>query len=341
MNANGANAKRVTLDDALADLRRPFMPAVIRAKPLTQPASDSKSTSAFYLDSRMVVARLDHVVGPGAWSDAYTLLCDAQDAPRLGFPVECRLTVLGVTKADVGQIAPREKPDDKAWKSAYSDALKRAAVKFQVGAFLYALPRLRAEVRIYKGKAQGFTPDGQADLMRRYTAWLESPANVYGDPLDHGDIGLSDDEHDREPEELDRQETAGDPTRDFTPRGWNELMPLWERFDPSHPWNEWIVEASRALYKSPPKQLEPAARQVLFQKCCTAYFNLDEAMGGNDFPPPTRAQVQAAFAPVVGGVVLEGPRVRMSPDETDLPLAEPVSGPDDKWHDSGETGGVE
>ncbi|RTH01947.1 Rad52/22 double-strand break repair protein, partial [Thermus scotoductus] len=46
--------------------------------------------------------------------------------------VRCRLTILGITKEDVGE--------GDSLKAAFSDALKRAAVKFGVSRYLYSLP---------------------------------------------------------------------------------------------------------------------------------------------------------------------------------------------------------
>jgi len=48
--------------------------------------------------------------------------------------VKCRLTVLGVTKEDVGEGG--------TLKAAFSDALKRAAVKFGVGRHLYEMEKV-------------------------------------------------------------------------------------------------------------------------------------------------------------------------------------------------------
>src|SRR5205807_4549569 len=68
------------------------------------------------------------------WEDAYKLLPDGS--------VMCRLRVkLGdrwITKTDVG--SPSEQPDlGDRLKAAFSDALKRAAVKFGIGRYLYRL----------------------------------------------------------------------------------------------------------------------------------------------------------------------------------------------------------
>jgi hypothetical protein len=102
-------------------------PAVVRG---------TRCLALHYLDSRLVMDRLDDVVGVAGWQDQYTLLP--------GGEVECRLSVrIGgewVTKVDVG--GQSEQPDEgDRMKAAYSDALKRAAVKFGIGRYLYRLPQ--------------------------------------------------------------------------------------------------------------------------------------------------------------------------------------------------------
>lgn len=170
----------------LTDLRRPFTAGAVKMRPLGKPGNDGKAAAVFYIDSRLAVERLNAVVGPADWSDSYRLLSPAEVSNSLFFPVECSLTVCGVTKTDVGQ-GSTQTLDDKCWKTAYSDALKRAAVKFGVGAFLYAMPRMRAHVRVVNGRAAGFTKDGQADLIEGYEFWLSNKElNPFGEPLDHG-----------------------------------------------------------------------------------------------------------------------------------------------------------
>jgi hypothetical protein len=181
----------MTLKDALPELRRPFTPAAIKMKPqaTTGEGAAMKGLVTYYLDARLVVERLNEVVGPEAWSDSYRMLCEGVHAPAVGIPVECSLTVLGSTKTDVGQIAPGN-PDDKAWKSAYSDAFKRAAVKFSIGAYLYGGAGGWAPVKVgANGKAQGFTPDGLRQGRATYAKWISEPRmkELFGEPLDHGD----------------------------------------------------------------------------------------------------------------------------------------------------------
>jgi hypothetical protein len=81
-----------------------------------------------YIDARAVMDRLDEVVGPAAWSDDYV------DGPSGG--TKCALTVMGVTKHGIGMAGDKE--SEKA-KSEESDSLKRAAVKFGIGRYLYDL----------------------------------------------------------------------------------------------------------------------------------------------------------------------------------------------------------
>ncbi len=173
-------------DEILAKLRAPFAPSAIKFKPQATTQDQSKGLVVFYVDARLIAARLNAAVGVGGWCDEYQVI---SHDPKLGLPVECRLTVLGVTKADVGQLASAAGVDEKAWKSTYSDALKRAAVKFGLGAYLYVLPSPWVETKVGRnGKAQGFTEAGQAAARKAYESWLKSPANTYGDPIDHGEV---------------------------------------------------------------------------------------------------------------------------------------------------------
>ena len=181
-----------TIAAANEHLQRPFTRDAVKIKPQATAERDGKMVGlvTFYVDSRLVVERLNTVVGAGNWGDTYRLLCDGRDAPGLGFPVECALTVCGVTHVDVGQIDPSGKPDNKSWKSAYSDALKRAAVKFRIGAYLYGTPNVWAECKVGRnGKAQGFSDAGRKVALDAYDKWLKAQVvPVLGQPLDHGDV---------------------------------------------------------------------------------------------------------------------------------------------------------
>lgn len=115
-------------------LAEPFPADAISWKPQT--IKGDKAMAVAYIDARDVQDRLDTVLGTASWQDEYEVLNDGS--------VICRLRLkLGeewITKTDVG--SPSEQPDGgDRLKAAFSDALKRAAVKFGVGRFLYSFPR--------------------------------------------------------------------------------------------------------------------------------------------------------------------------------------------------------
>lgn len=125
-----ADAKQLSLA-----LTAPFPPDAVHWKPLT--VKGNRALAAAYLDARAVMQRLDSVFGVGGWKDRYTITAGGSVVCTLSVKVEGEW----VEKTDVG--SPSEQPDDgDKLKAAFSDALKRAAIKLGVGRYLYRLPRL-------------------------------------------------------------------------------------------------------------------------------------------------------------------------------------------------------
>lgn len=128
--------------ELFAALAAPFSPEEVRVR--------SQAGREFeYVTARTVMNRLDEVVGPANWWDDYTPMENA---------VVCRLTIRlpdgeTLTKSDAGGFTTTVDASDYE-KSGFSDAFKRAAVKFGVARYLYGdgiPPSLRealaAEVR--------------------------------------------------------------------------------------------------------------------------------------------------------------------------------------------------
>lgn len=116
--------------DALGE---PFDPREVKFKP--QAVSGARAMAIGYVDARAIMDRLDSVVGPAGWQDDYECLPDGG--------VVCRLKLLvdgqWIVKVDVG--SPSEQPDEgDRRKAAFSDSLKRAAVHWGIGRYLYRLP---------------------------------------------------------------------------------------------------------------------------------------------------------------------------------------------------------
>jgi hypothetical protein len=123
----------MTATEILNALSAPFDPADIHFKP--QAISGNRCLAVAYLDARAVMDRLDAVCGVN-WSDSYDVLPNGSVVCRLSIVVDGQTIV----RADVG--SPSEQPDDgDRMKAGFSDALKRAAVKFAIGRYLYRLPK--------------------------------------------------------------------------------------------------------------------------------------------------------------------------------------------------------
>lgn len=114
-------------------LAAPFEPSEVKFKPAV--VTGNRAMALAYVDARVIQDRLDDVLGVSGWQDSYKCLPDGSVVCRL----RLRLGGEWITKMDVG--GPSEQPDGgDRLKAAFSDALKRAAVKFGVGRYLYRLP---------------------------------------------------------------------------------------------------------------------------------------------------------------------------------------------------------
>jgi hypothetical protein len=124
---------RPEVDQIARALAAPFQLEEVRFKPAV--VSGSRALALAYVDARAIQDRLDDVLGVMGWQDSYKCLEDGSVVCRL----RLRLGDEWITKMDVG--SPSEQPDGgDRLKAAFSDALKRAAVKFGIGRYLYRLP---------------------------------------------------------------------------------------------------------------------------------------------------------------------------------------------------------
>jgi len=109
--------------EILDELKKPFPEVKWRAGATTK--DKTKALALAYIESRDVMDRLDEVVG-GNWE----FRCHPEG-------IWGALTVCGVTREDVGDAGEGE---FATRKSAASDALKRCAVHFGIGRYLYRFP---------------------------------------------------------------------------------------------------------------------------------------------------------------------------------------------------------
>jgi hypothetical protein len=173
-------------DSSIFDnLREPFNTSCIewlpkKVLPPRNPDRNGKGVgralALCYIDARSVMARLDEVVGPQNWQDAYRVE---------GARTICRLSIRIEMEAGSGNFVWVGKEDGsgdtafEAEKGGISGAFKRAAVKWGIGRYLYDVPEVWADcnvtVRESRGKPQvyhnGWTEEGERDLARALASW--------------------------------------------------------------------------------------------------------------------------------------------------------------------------
>lgn len=117
----------------IANLSKPFPPEDIEWRVGNISRDGSKCSLLAYITSRAVMDRLDAVVGPENWKDEY------HPSP-LGNGYECRLSIRMGDGSWITKVDGAEPTQIESIKGAYSDSLKRAAVKWGIGRYLYRLP---------------------------------------------------------------------------------------------------------------------------------------------------------------------------------------------------------
>src|SRR4051812_21414911 len=198
--------------DAARDLRRPIAAAEVRFKVQavrwTKRDGPDKVASAAqvvaYMDARTVIARLN-LLFPGAWqaqTDALPLEMRLTRRNADGALTPIRVTEQGEAKADDPlyyrcrlRIAEATFEDVGAGddpKAAYSDAIKRAAVRAGIGESLYATdsPWLRVggadgQLRVSRAGKPYLDERTTRWLRRMYEAWLTRAGAIFGEPLPH------------------------------------------------------------------------------------------------------------------------------------------------------------
>lgn len=124
------------MTDLFAALSAPFAPSCVSWRVGSTNAEKTKGMALAFINSRDVQDRLDEAVGPENWQDRYEF-----HGPRTICYLALRIDGEWVTKADGAGDS-----DVESEKGAISDALKRAAVKWGIGRYLYHLPSPWVEI---------------------------------------------------------------------------------------------------------------------------------------------------------------------------------------------------
>lgn len=116
-----------------------------------------------YIDARDVMQRLDDVLGVDGWQSSIT----ETPSGRVLCTLRCRINGDWIAKTDGAGST-----DVEGDKGAISDALKRAAVQFGIGRYLYSLPSPWVEIDQYgrftaPAMPEWATPEGYNKLLER------------------------------------------------------------------------------------------------------------------------------------------------------------------------------
>lgn len=196
-------------------LRRPFHHNAVKWLPVGGLTKRGSQAFMPHIDASLVIERLSEV--DPCWSEVSRPMINNTEkdgADPFGIkhmlPWECTLTVHGVTRTGRGQLGPtgprnNQKPpqvDDKHIKSAESDALKRAALRFGVGAYLRAIPMIYLDKQTNGGEAFSTRGEGKDEkfgflskigkrvLRDSYMEVVQHQAFIdhYGAMVDYGDV---------------------------------------------------------------------------------------------------------------------------------------------------------
>ena len=133
----------------------PFPAEAVHWKPQKVSLQGNRALAVAYLDAREVAQRLDEVVGPLGWQVVHQILGDQLVT---GIGIRDPTSASWIWKWDSGFVGRREGEDErgagepdprrrsedeeKSRKGTLSDGLKRAAVLWGIGRYLYRLPKV-------------------------------------------------------------------------------------------------------------------------------------------------------------------------------------------------------
>jgi len=112
------------------ELKKPFPETAIHWRIGARNKEKTKGLPLAYIDARDVMDRLDFVLGFDGWEDSYTETQSGRVICTLACMINDKLVIRSDGAGDTGT---------EGEKGAISDALKRAAVKFGIGRYLYGL----------------------------------------------------------------------------------------------------------------------------------------------------------------------------------------------------------
>lgn len=157
-----------------AALRRPFPVGEVEWRLQSAKLIDGKvrGMCLAYITAREVMDRLDMVFGASGWSSSLSpIMLGGKDTGII-----CTITAGGVSHSDVSDLT-----DVEPLKGGASTALKRAAVHYGIGRYLYDLPNCYIE-EDPKGSYRGEVKDGGTGGQSKRFNWNPPSLPPYAVP---------------------------------------------------------------------------------------------------------------------------------------------------------------
>lgn len=154
----------------LDKLKDPFDASDIEWRIGSSNVDKTSGLALAYVTNRAIQDRLDEVAGPLNWRNEFERWN--------GKGVKCGISVRDGENGE--WITKYDGADDtniEPTKGGFSDSMKRAAVQWGIGRYLYDLPS--PWVPLENGR---LTKDGIDDLQKRYTAYVEKRYNKKQQP---------------------------------------------------------------------------------------------------------------------------------------------------------------
>ncbi len=152
---------------------------------------DKKSMEGYavpYLDARAVENRLDEVIGQNNWKDSYAQWHTfTEKSEDYGKTIEkevvsqlCTIYVYDDERKEwVGKTDGAENTDIESVKGGLSDSFKRAAVKWNVGRYMYKMEPVWVKVK-QKGKSYVVDDKDKSNLQKLEDEYNKVVAEVFG-----------------------------------------------------------------------------------------------------------------------------------------------------------------
>lgn len=124
-----------TVQALLTQLKNPFPKVLLKYRVGATSKDKKKGIPLFYITSRDIFSRLDTIVGPENWKKETQIFRENGQTSYARTTISIKLNNEWISKDGIGTPS-KEEPE----KGAESDSIKRAAIAWGIGRYLYFIP---------------------------------------------------------------------------------------------------------------------------------------------------------------------------------------------------------